>query len=305
MKYLIVGAGGTGGAIAAYLAKAGKDVAVIARGEHLNAITQKGLTLKPRGGREYTVTMPAFTMEDYREKPDIIFLCVKGYSLDDALIAFLKRACHQDTIIIPILNIYGTGGSLQPSFPDNLVTDGCIYIASFIESPGVIAMERDIFTVVFGVRNPAEETPVLDNVKQDLEDAGITAEHSKHIQRDTFIKFSYISPSNACGVYYNVPAGAIQQNGEIRDIFIELVKELVRLGQAMGITFEEDIVKRNLAMVDSLPPDMLTSMQKDIAEGKPSEIDGLIFEVIRMAEKYGVSLPKYEEIIAAFYSEKR
>ncbi len=305
MKYLIVGAGGTGGAIAAYLAKAGKDVAVIARGAHLSAINQKGLTLKPIGGQASTVTLPAFSTAEYHQKPDIIFLCVKGYSLDDALIAFLKRVCHEGTIIIPILNIYGTGGRLQPFFPDNLVTDGCIYIAAFIESPGVIAMERDIFTVVFGVRNPKDDTPVLDRVKQDLDDAGITANHSKNIQKDTFIKYSYISPSNACGVYYNVPAGAIRRDGEVRDTFITLVRELVRLAEAMGITFEEDIVRRNLDIVDSLPPDMTTSMQKDIAAGKPSEIDGLIFEVIRMAEKYDVTLPKYEEIITTLYAEKR
>ena len=305
MKYLIVGAGGTGGAIAAYLSKAGKDVTVIARGAHLSAITQKGLTLKSHGGQRYTVFLPAFSMTDYHEKPDIIFLCVKGYSLDDTLMAFLKRSCHPGTVIIPILNLYGTGGSLQPSFPGNLVTDGCIYIAAFIESPGVIVMERDIFRMVFGVRNPAEETPILDKVKQDLDESGITADHSKNIRRDTFMKFSYISPSNACGIYYNVPAGAIQKNGEIRDTFIELVSELVRLAQDMDITFEEDIVKRNLAIVDSLPSDMTTSMQKDIAAGKPSEIDGLIFEVIRMSNRYNVTLPMYEKIVASLYSEKR
>ena len=77
MKYLIIGTGGTGGAIGAYLAKASKDVTFIARGKHLDAIKEKGLRII-RPNDEFTLfPAKATDLESYDEKPDVIFVCVK------------------------------------------------------------------------------------------------------------------------------------------------------------------------------------------------------------------------------------
>ena len=115
---------------------------------------------------------------------------------------------------------------------------------------------------------------------------------------DCLRKFSYVSPQGACGLYYDVPAGAFQEPGEIRDCFAGLVKEVSDLADAMGIGFGEDIVEANLKILAGLSPDMTTSLQRDVAAGKASEIDGLIYEVVRMGKKYGVSTPLYEKISA-------
>lgn len=295
MKYLIIGAGGTGGAIGAYMAKAGKDVTLIARGEHLEAIKNNGLrVIRPED--EFTIrNIKACTMEEYYDTPDVILVCVKGYSIDD-IIPFMQRVAGQETIIIPILNIYGTGGRLQPYFPDNLVTDGCMYIASEIMEPGVILMKGYILRVVFGVRKPEEYLPVLEKIRDDFNESDIKGLLSDNIRRDALLKFSYVSPQSACGTYYDVPTGPIQQPGEIRECFIELIREIGVLANAMGIEFEEDIIERNLKILDDITPDMTTSMQRDIAEGKQSEIDGQIYEVVRLAHEYGVELPMYEKI---------
>ena len=107
------------------MAKAGKDVTFIARGNNLNAMKDKGLKVI-RPSDEFVIDpVKATTLEDYQGKADVIFVCVKGYSLD-AIIPDLKRISDSNTIIIPILNIFGTGGELQKHFSDTLVTDGCI-----------------------------------------------------------------------------------------------------------------------------------------------------------------------------------
>ena len=315
-RYLIVGTGGTGGAIGAYLARAGKDVTFIARGAHLNAIRERGLkVIRPKD--EFVIERcKACTLEEYNEKADVIFVCVKGYSLEN-VIPKLQEIADQNTIIIPILNIYGTGAKLQPYFPESLVTDGCIYVASEIGEPGVIKMNGDILRVIFGLRKadrernkPAENSDTLGQVtggtdaiglrlreiEKDLIESEITGVLSDNIERDAFSKFSYISAQGACGLYYDVPAGPIQKPGEIRDCFAGLIHEIDLLAEAMGIRFEEDIVKKNLAIIDSLSENMTTSMQRDIAAGKQSEIDGLIYEVLRLAEQYQVDLPIYRKI---------
>ncbi|SCY48881.1 2-dehydropantoate 2-reductase [Lachnospiraceae bacterium XBB2008] len=298
MKYLIVGTGGTGATTGAYLAKAGMDVSFIARGAHLQAICEKGLRII-RPNDEFTISScKASTFEEYDEKPDVIFVCVKGYSLDE-IIPQLQRISDAHTIIIPILNIYGTGASMQPHFPDALVTDGCIYVAAQIHEPGCIRMNGEILRVIFGIRNESEYRDELKQIESDLITAGITGVLSDNIARDALLKFSYVSAQGACGLYYNVAAGEIQKPGEIRDCFAGLVHEIDLLAQAMDIHFEEDIVARNLAILDNLSETATTSLQRDIMAGNRCEIDGLIYEVIRLADKYSIDLPIYRKIATA------
>lgn len=298
MKYLIIGAGGTGGAIAGYMGRAGKDVTVIARGEHLRAIQDRGGLQVIRPKDSFFAPVRGSDTDHYEETPDVIFVCVKGYSLDEIL-PFIRRVADSHTIVIPILNIYGTGEQMQKKLPDMLVTDGCIYVASEKKSPGVILMSGMILRVVFGVRKEEEYRPELEQIKADLDASEITGILSDNIRRDALLKFSYVSPQGACGLYYGIPAGPMQQKGKYRDTFAQLVHEIDLLARAMGITFDEDIVQRNLKILDDLTPDMTTSLQKDIAKGHPSEVDGLIYRVVRMAQEYGIELPAYEKIAAS------
>lgn len=91
----------------------------------------------------------------------------------------------------------------------------------------------------------------------------------------------------------------MQKEGEIRDTFAALIREIDALATAMGIPFHVDIVKTNLDILDSLTPEASTSMQRDIRQGKSSEIDGLVYEVVRMGQKWGVPMPVYEKIADA------
>lgn len=296
MKYLVIGAGGTGGCIGAYMTEAGKDVTLIARGAHLEAMQEDGIRMETTKKGDYTVKpVKATDMEHYNENPDVIFVCVKGYSLEDT-VPFIRKVAKPETVVIPILNIYGTGGRLQKMLPELLVTDGCIYIAAEIGKPGCLWQNGDIFRVVFGVREPSEYRPVLKEIKKDLDDSGIDGVLSDNIRRDALQKFSYVSPAAACGQYYDAMAGDMQKPGEIRDTFAALIHEIDTLANAMGIHFETDIVKMNLNILDALTPKASTSMQRDVKKGKASEMDGLIFEVVRLGRKYGVSLPVYEKI---------
>lgn len=293
MKYLVIGAGGTGGGIGAYMTEAGKDVTLIARGEHLRQIQEHGLKMETTKKGNYTVNpIKATDMDHYDEQPDIIFVCVKGYSLEDT-IPFIRRIAKENTIVIPILNIYGTGGRMQEKLPDLLVTDGCIYIASEIKEPGTILMRGDIFRIVYGVRDPKEFRPELFEVAKDLKDSGIDGVLSDNIRRDALQKFAYVSPMAACGLYYHVSAGDVQITGEPRDTFIKLMKEIDALAVAMEVPFLVDIVATNLRILDTLDPEASTSMQRDVYAGKSSEIDGLIYEVERLGQQYGVPTPTY------------
>lgn len=300
MKYVIIGAGGTGGSIGGYLADAGADVTLIARGAHLQAMQEKGLSFETTKRGNFTVSpIKACDMEHYNESPDVIFVCVKGYSLEDT-IPFIQKIAHEKTIVIPILNIYGTGGRMQQQLPDLLVTDGCIYIAAEIKEPGTILQSGDIFRVVFGVRETEEFRPELNEIADDLRNAGIDVLLSDNIRRDALQKFSFVSPMAACGAYYNTQVFAAQAKGQIRSTFIALVEEVNDIARAMGIALPDDIVSINLAILDNLAPTASASMQRDMWAGKQSEIDGLVFEVIRLGKQYGIPTPVYDMVAEKF-----
>ena len=300
MKYAIIGAGGTGGCLGFFLKKAGKDVTLIARGKHLEAIRKNGLTIQKLWdeSRE-TLPVKACTAEEYKEIPDVILVCVKGYSMDET-VPTIKKIAGKETVVIPILNIYGTGGRLQKKLPELTVTDGCIYVSANIMEPGVILQHGKILRVVFGARKPEEETEKMREVAKDMVTDDLEVILSENIRRDAMVKFSYVSPIGAAGLYCNAVAADFQREGEQREMFNALIREIVALSHAMGIEFEEDLVERNLKILASLSPEATTSMQRDVIEGKRSEMDGLVYEVVRMGREYKVSMPQYEKAAACF-----
>lgn len=300
MKYAIIGAGGTGGCLGFFLKKAGKDVTLIARGKHLEAIRKNGLTIQKLWdeSRE-TLPVKACTAEEYKEIPDVILVCVKGYSMDET-VPTIKKIAGKETVVIPILNIYGTGGRLQKKLPELTVTDGCIYVSANILEPGVILQHGKILRVVFGARKPEEETEKMREVAKDMVTDDLEVILSENIRRDAMVKFSYVSPIGTAGLYCNAVAADFQREGEQREMFKALIREIVALSHAMGIEFEEDLVERNLKILASLSPEATTSMQRDVIEGKRSEMDGLVYEVVRMGREYKVSMPQYEKAAACF-----
>ncbi len=307
MKYAIIGAGGTGGILGFYMTKAGRDVILIARGRHLAAMQEKGLAVENMwDGTTEIIPVKAMDMEHYDEQPDVVLVCVKGYSLEDT-IPFIQRVAKPSTIVIPVLNIYGTGAKMQEQLPKLLVTDGCIYVSANIKEPGVLIQHGRILRVVYGVRNMStqkvnikraheEMLDALKNIKKDFDDSGIDGVLSENIQRDALEKFSYVSPIGAAGLYYHATAADFQREGKQREAFKTMIREIAALAEAMGVPFERDMVEVNLKILSSLAPEATTSMQRDVMEGKDSEIDGLIYEVVRMGERYHVPVPMYAKV---------
>lgn len=335
LRYLIVGTGGVGGSIAAFLKLAGADVTCIARGQHLEAMNARGLVFHSDLKGEHTLQIPAYTAEEYMRlvdekgkksaagqdgkspvleqgqedyRPDVIIVCVKGYSLD-SIAPLVSHVAKPDTVVLPILNVYGTGPRIQRLCPRVTVLDGCIYIVGFVSGVGEISQMGQIFRLVFGAHPGTEKaypggtaalTARIGQVQADLSGAGIVTEISPDINRDTFVKWSFISAMALTGAYFDVPMGEVQKPGEVRDTFVGLTRESVALGEKLGIDFGKDMVAYNLKVIDSLEPQSTASMQKDLARGHQSEIQGLLFDMIAQAEAAGIDIPTYRMVEKKF-----
>lgn len=299
-KYLVIGTGGVGGSIAGFLALAGKDVTCIARGKHLEAIRKHGLHLKSDLKGEHYLPIKACTAEEYNDKADVVFVCVKGYSID-SIKDVLEKSAHPDTLVIPILNVYGTGPRIGRLVPSVKVLDGCIYIVGFVSGEGEITQMGRIFRLIFGAR-PEQNIPheALDEIAGVLQACGIKAEVSDDINRDTFIKWAFISAMACTGTYHDVPMGEVQHDGPVRNTFIGLSRESAEMGHRLGVAYPEDPVAYNLKVIDKLDPHSTASMQKDLAKGRQSEIQGMLFDVIKLGEELGTDLTTYRKVAAKF-----
>ena len=187
---------------------------------------------------------------------------------------------------------------MQEKLTELTCLDGCIYVMSEIEAPGVIYQSNKILRVIFGYR-PKQEEKLIDKacqLEQILRDAEIKAHFSNNIIRDALQKFAFVSPAAAAGSYFDVTCENFQHPGEERDTFTGLIKEVVALGKAMGVEFEQDLVEVGLKMMDALKPDSTMSMQRDIQRGRQSEFSGLVTRVVSLGKEYGVSVPLYEKI---------
>ena len=236
MQYAIIGAGGTGGVMGYFMTKAGKDVTLIARGRHLEAMKEHGLTLERLWDpNPETIAVKATDMEHYEEQPDVILVCVKGYSLEDT-VPFIRRVAKPDTIVIPILNIYGPGAKLQKELPELLVTDGCIYVSANIKEPGVLVQHGKILRIVFGVREKTDWRPELEQIRQDFIDSAIDGILSENIRREALEKFCNALKNGNSEVVEQSLNNYLKRTISIRDTFVKKqMKENFYHGILLGI----------------------------------------------------------------------
>ena len=299
-KFLVIGTGGGGGSIAAFLALAGKDVTCIARGEHLRQIRQHGLHLKSDIKGEHYIKVKACTAEEYNDVPDVAIVTIKGYSIDETS-SFFNRIKNPRTLFLPLLNVYGTGPRIAATAPGAIVLDGLIYIVGFISAPGEITQMGSTFKIIFGARPEQGIDPVrLETISKELEECDIHNIISDDINRDTFIKWSFISAMSCTGAYFDIPMGPIQNPGKEREFFANLVRESTKVGEAMGINFGKDLVEANLRIIDGLDPLSTASMQKDLARHHQSEIDGQLFKLADLAHQFGIKTPTYDLLLDKF-----
>lgn len=298
MKIAVFGVGGTGGVLGGYLAAAGNDVTFLARGRHLAAMQQNGLLLRTKERGDIRICpVQATTAEAYTDTPDVLLVCVKYYNLEDA-IALARRVAGPDTLVVPVLNVFGTGGVMQKQLPGTTVLDGCMYVFARIGGPGIIDQPQKTLRCVFGFR-PGQDRRLearARELEQRMQDAGIKAQCTDQIQREALVKFSFVSPMGAAGLYLDAVSDDFQQPGEARDLFVGLVKEVIALGTAMGVTFDDDLLEKDLNLMDISEKGMTTSMQRDVAKGGKSEFAGLVTRIADMGKEYGVPTPLYDKI---------
>jgi len=288
MKIAIIGTGGVGGYFGGKLARAGYDVTFLARGEHLKAIQQNGLTIKSIKGDFKLAPVKATDSIKTIGSVDLIIIAVKAWQIKE-IANDLKDISDRDTMVLPLQNGVSAADELKEHVKQNNIIGGLCRIISKIESPGIINHSGIEPTIVFGELDNAE-TERVHKIKAVFNHADIKANVSNDIIADLWKKFIPICVSGLLAVT-GTTYGALRELKETRQLMMELLHETFRLSQKIGIRIEPDFVDKAAAFIDSFPYDSTSSLTRDIRDGKPSELEYQNGTVVKLAEKNKVDTP--------------
>lgn len=289
MKILVAGAGGVGGYFGAKLAQAGHRVSFLARGKHLEALQKNGLEVKSYLGNFSVKNIEASNHPAHFETPDLVLLCTKSWQLQDT-VKLILPFCSTQSVFLPLQNGADNYEKLISIVPKNQALAGLCKIISFIEKPGVIAHPYFEPEIVFGEADN-QKTSRVEEIKQVFTQSGIKANVPEDIFLAIWLKFLYICTVSGLGALTRVPIGVLRKDAYLRQMLKDTAHEILRVGRAKGISLATQHVQAVLEVIDHQAEDATTSMQRDVMEGKPSEIEEFNGFVCREGVKLNISTP--------------
>lgn len=294
MRIAVFGTGGVGGYFGGRLARAGEEVTFIARGEHLRAIRTKGLKVDSTEG-DFVID-PAKATDDVSEVGDVdlVILGVKAWQVPEAARA-IKPIVGAHTTVLPLQNGVDAVSQLVNELGTESVVGGLCRIVSYVVEPGHIRHAGFEPSIIIGELDN-QHTDRIATIEQVFKRAGLNILIAKDIQIALWTKFLFIASFSGVGAMANAPAGVLRSDPKWRNYIIKAMEEIYALAHARGIKLPPDSIDKVMSSVDGLPDDATSSMQRDIAAGKPSELESQNGAVVRMAREAGVEVPTHDLI---------
>ena len=288
MNIVVFGAGGVGGYFGGKLAKAGFDVTFIARGKHLEVIKNKGLQVKSIY-EDFTVKPKVTDDISQIKNPDLIILGVKSWQVIDVA-KQIKPILHENTMVLPLQNGADNADKLRSVLDTKHVLAGLCKIVSKVESAGVLNHFAFDPEIVFGEYNNLK-TERVKNIKAIFDKAGFNNTISEDIHLDIWKKFLFIATVSGIGAMTRVVFGEFREDDDIRQMLYQTANEIVAIANAKGIALENSHVEMVMGVIDNLDYHTTASMQRDIMEGKPSELENFNGYISRMGKELHISTP--------------
>jgi 2-dehydropantoate 2-reductase len=308
MKICVYGAGAIGGLMAAWLARAGHEVSVVARGAQLEAIRRDGLRVKTKDGTD-SFRVKAEAEPAKLGTQDYILVTVKAQSLTDVA-ETISPLLGKDTSVVtamngvpwwffhglkrpdPRLESLDPGGMLSRAIPTERVVGCVIHLAASTPEPGLIShnMGSRLILGEPGGRNTARTKRIADA----LSAAGFETVVTDAIEKEFWVKLLGNVSFNPVSALTVTTADQLIQNREVKAYMVEIMREVLAIGRAVGVDADIDPEAR-IDMARALGR-FKTSMLQDLEAGKPLEIDGLLAGTLEIARKAGVRAPFTESL---------
>jgi 2-dehydropantoate 2-reductase len=310
VKICIYGAGAVGGLMAAWLARSGHDVSVVARGRQLEAIRAHGLRVKS-GGELQAFRVRAESDPARLGAQDYVLVVVKAQSLTQVAEGIAPLLGEQTSIVTAMngvpwwffhrLDFHGgrerlesldPGGRLTRAMPTERIVGCVIHLAASTPEPGVIShnMGRKLIVGEPGGRNGARTK----GIAEALSGAGFEVIVTPAIEKEFWVKLLGNVSFNPVSALTVSTADRLIEDAEVKRYMVEIMREVLAIGRAVGVDAAIDPEARiDMARVLG---QFKTSMLQDLEAGKPLEIDGLLAGTLEVARKAGVRAPFTESL---------
>jgi len=296
MRIAVMGAGGVGGYFGGRLAEAGHEVAFIARGKHLDAISANGLTLRTPAGE--TVVRAKASEDPASLGPvDVVVFAVKLWDTETAAEA-IRPLVEQGATVIPFQNGVESIDRLARVLGPERVMGGAAYIAARIAQPGVIVQTGSLARLRFGPALPSQQR-VAESFLAACRDAGIDAELTGDIVRVLWEKFVMLVAVSAATTVARRSIGVVRSDPDLRWLLESCMRETWTLGRARGIALAADFVEQSMRFAEQFAPETKSSMLGDLEAGGKLEVRWLSGAVARMSAEAGLDAPVNRAAFAA------
>ncbi|MCW8889772.1 MAG: 2-dehydropantoate 2-reductase [Sedimenticola sp.] len=303
MKLAIYGSGGVGGYFGGRLAQVGQDVTFIARGEHLRAMQERGLYVQSING-DFHIAAPRVTANPAEVGPvDMVLVAVKSWQVTEAAEA-MQPMMGPDTAVVSLLNGVEAVDQLGAVLGQERVLGGVTKIFSFIDQPGQIKHIGHEPTLVLGEQSGGHSER-LERLVDVLKEAGIQVELPPSILVELWKKFLFTTGWGGLGAISRSPIGVLREEPATRAIIAACMQETAAVAEVAGIALPDDIIDLTWSFIEGLEPTGTSSLQRDIAAGRPSEIDAWNGAVVRIGRRLGVATPTHDLIVGSLVPLER
>jgi 2-dehydropantoate 2-reductase len=304
MRIAVVGTGGVGAYFGGRLAQAGESVAFVARGAHLAAMRERGLRVDSVAG-DFVIAPVEAEGDPARIGPvDAVLVGVKAWQVSETARS-LGPLLGPSTFVVPLQNGVEAAGQLADALGADRVIGGLCKIVSAIVGPGHVRHSGVPPRIEFGERD-GRKSDRVEALRAAFERAqGLSVFVPDDVEAAVWEKFLFIAPVSGVGAVTREPVGVIRAIPQTRALIERAMFEVAALARARGVNLPDAAVARNMRYVDSLPPDATASMQRDIMDGRPSELEQQNGAIARLGLEAGVPVPVNAFLYAALLPAER
>jgi 2-dehydropantoate 2-reductase len=299
MKIAILGSGAVGGYYGARLARAGHDVTFIARGAHLAAIRERGLEIRSPALGDFVARGGAEEDTSKVGPVDLVLYAVKTYDNPTAL-PLLTPMLGESTMVLTVQNGVDSPGDVAAVAGEARTLGGTTYIATALESPGLVVQTGTHRRIVFG--EAFGPLPRVSDRVRTIHEAFSGADIQSDAVGDGRVpiweKFVFLASLAGFTGAARLPIGPVWGDPFTKAQFIAGCREIEAVARAEGVPVAEDVVDRILPYIDAIPGTMRSSLLIDLQAGKRIEVEALQGTVVRRGAALGVPTP----IISTLYS---
>jgi 2-dehydropantoate 2-reductase len=303
MRIAVVGIGGVGGLLGGLLARAGEPVTFVARGEHYQTLRESGIRVRGSVGDFEVLGLDVVEYPRQVAGADAVLLGVKTWQVQDVA-AELKGSLSPDGFVVPTQNGVEAPQRIAEALGSHRAVIGLCHMLSWLEGPGRIVQQGHPPRLTLGELG-AKVSDRLRALEGTLRRAGIECELHDDARLPLWEKFLYVTSMGAVGAVTRVPVGQYRHLPESRALLEGATAEILRLAQASGVPLAESARQRSLERIDWLPPDATVSMQRDILEGKPSELRDQVGAAVRIGRRLGVPTPTFDFLLGSLQPQER